>query len=126
MDRIHTFLKARRCAKATSFQLSDYHYTEPSLRNALSHLSFVYFCLHFLGKVYVHCRMGISRSATLVLAYLIMKRGLSAQEAVRTVRKHREIIPNQGFLKQLCELNELVLKKKAETDSVHKHLPGTF
>ncbi|XP_064476397.1 dual specificity protein phosphatase 3-like [Ornithodoros turicata] len=58
------------------------------------------------GKVLVHCRQGISRSATLVLAYLMIKRGMTAQEALRVVRARREIIPNDGFLQQLCDLNE--------------------
>lgn len=58
------------------------------------------------GKVYVHCQMGISRSSTIVLAYLIMMKGWTAQEAVRTVRARRQIIPNDGFLRQLCQLNE--------------------
>lgn len=58
------------------------------------------------GKVYVHCQMGISRSATIVLAFLIIKKGWTAQEAVRTVRARRQIIPNDGFLRQLCQLNE--------------------
>ncbi|XP_029841544.2 dual specificity protein phosphatase 3 isoform X1 [Ixodes scapularis] len=60
------------------------------------------------GKVLVHCKEGISRSATLVLAFLMLKRNLTAQEAVRLVRGRREIIPNQGFLQQLCELNERI------------------
>lgn len=64
------------------------------------------------GKILVHCREGISRSATLVLAYLMIKRHLTAQDAVRTVREHREIIPNEGFLKQLCVLNEKLLKDR--------------
>ncbi|XP_053209118.1 dual specificity protein phosphatase 3-like [Panonychus citri] len=61
------------------------------------------------GKVYVHCRQGISRSATLILAYLMIKKNYSAQEAVRTIRRQRDIIPNDGFLKQLCLLNETLL-----------------
>ncbi|XP_054716301.1 dual specificity protein phosphatase 3-like [Uloborus diversus] len=58
------------------------------------------------GKVLVHCRAGISRSATLVCAFLMLKRNLTAQEAVKTVRKNRAIIPNDGFLQQLCDLND--------------------
>lgn len=60
------------------------------------------------GKVLVHCKEGISRSATLVLAFLMLKRNLTVQEAVRLVRGRREIIPNHGFLQQLCELNERI------------------
>lgn len=56
------------------------------------------------GRVFVHCHQGISRSATLVLAFLMLRRRLSAREAVRLVRARREIVPNRGFLRQLCLL----------------------
>lgn len=60
------------------------------------------------GKVLVHCMMGMSRSATCVLAYLMIARKMSAAEAIRTVRMHRDIRPNEGFLQQLADLdNEL-------------------
>jgi len=61
------------------------------------------------GKVYVHCQQGISRSATFIIAYLMMKRGMSAKEAVSAVRRKRSIFPNDGFFEQLCDL-ELRLK----------------
>lgn len=64
------------------------------------------------GKVLVHCRAGISRSATLVCAFLMLKKCLSVQEAIRTVRKNRAIIPNDGFLQQLCDLNERLHKTR--------------
>ncbi|NXX74765.1 DS13B phosphatase, partial [Urocolius indicus] len=57
------------------------------------------------GKVLVHCAMGISRSATLVLAFLMICEGMSLAEAIRTVRSHRGICPNSGFLRQLWELD---------------------
>ncbi|XP_005108873.1 uncharacterized protein LOC101845577 [Aplysia californica] len=58
------------------------------------------------GKVFVHCVQGVSRSATLVLAYLMIKRHMTAQDATRLVRSEREIFPNPGFLQQLCDLHE--------------------
>lgn len=64
------------------------------------------------GKVYVHCQQGISRSATLIIAYLMSKRGMSAIEAVRAVRRKRQIFPNDGFFEQLCDL-ELRLRRYA-------------
>jgi len=64
------------------------------------------------GKVMVHCRQGISRSATLALAYLMIKKGMTAQDALRIVRAQREVIPNEGFLQQLCNLNEKVQRAK--------------
>jgi len=60
------------------------------------------------GKVLVHCMVGMSRSATCVLAYLMIVKKMSAAEAIRTVRMHRDIRPNDGFIQQLADLdNEL-------------------
>lgn len=67
------------------------------------------------GKVLVHCGEGISRSSTTVIAYLMIKRGFDVKEAVRTVVKHRNILPNQGFLLQLCQLNDQ-LKTMAKSE----------
>ncbi|GFR30798.1 dual specificity protein phosphatase 3 [Trichonephila clavata] len=68
------------------------------------------------GKVLVHCQAGISRSATLVCAFLMLKRGFTAQEAVKSVRKNRAIIPNDGFLRQLCDLNDKLNRKTVSDD----------
>ncbi|XP_053160705.1 dual specificity protein phosphatase 13-like isoform X2 [Hemicordylus capensis] len=57
------------------------------------------------AKIFVHCAVGISRSASLVLAYLMIFHHLSLVEAIQTVKEHRWIHPNQGFLKQLRNLD---------------------
>ncbi|GFO12758.1 dual specificity protein phosphatase 3 [Plakobranchus ocellatus] len=67
------------------------------------------------GKVFVHCVQGVSRSATLVLAFLMIKRHMPVQDALRLVRSKREVCPNPGFLQQLCQLHEH-LKKEGHYD----------
>jgi hypothetical protein len=48
--------------------------------------------------------MGISRSATIVCAYLIATMKMTADEALAAVREKRGIVsPNMGFLRQLEE-----------------------
>ena len=54
-------------------------------------------------NILVHCRGGVSRSPTIVLAYLIKHRDMSLQQAFTLVRKCRRIQPNDGFCKQLIE-----------------------
>ncbi|ODN06352.1 Dual specificity protein phosphatase 3 [Orchesella cincta] len=66
--------------------------------------SFIDEALANRGKVLVHCHQGISRSATLVLAYLMIHKGMSAKDAVQIVRRKREIFPNEGFFQQLSDL----------------------
>ncbi|XP_074856124.1 dual specificity protein phosphatase 13A-like [Carettochelys insculpta] len=57
------------------------------------------------AKILVHCAVGISRSASLVLAYLMIKHHLPLVKAIKTVKEHRWISPNRGFLKQLRNLD---------------------
>lgn len=50
----------------------------------------------------VHCLMGISRSATVVSAYLIATKKMPGASAIAFVQKKRPIVcPNLGFRKQL-------------------------
>jgi len=56
------------------------------------------------GKVLVHCQKGISRSSTIVAAYLIKKKDMQVDDAISLIKNARQCInPNDGFLKQLRE-----------------------
>uniref|UniRef100_A0A8D0H2N3 Dual specificity protein phosphatase n=1 Tax=Sphenodon punctatus TaxID=8508 RepID=A0A8D0H2N3_SPHPU len=57
------------------------------------------------GKILVHCVLGKSRSASLVLAYLMIVYHYSLAKAIQRVTLHRAISPNRGFLKQLQDLD---------------------
>ncbi|KAI0629367.1 protein-tyrosine phosphatase-like protein [Trametes polyzona] len=52
--------------------------------------------------VLVHCAMGISRSATVVSAFLMAHKSMTAQQALDYVTSRRPIVhPNPGFRRQL-------------------------
>ncbi|KAM4682497.1 serine/threonine/tyrosine-interacting-like protein 2 [Amazona ochrocephala] len=68
--------------------------------------------LTYRGKILVNSEMGISRSAVLVAAYLMIYHHMTVLEALMTLRKKRAIYPNDGFLKQLRDLNEQLLEER--------------
>jgi len=56
------------------------------------------------GKVLVHCVAGISRSASVVLAYLMKYQHMRLVDAHAYVKARRQFVrPNWGFWKQLIE-----------------------
>uniref|UniRef100_A0A8C1V1Z4 Dual specificity protein phosphatase n=1 Tax=Cyprinus carpio TaxID=7962 RepID=A0A8C1V1Z4_CYPCA len=87
--------------------------------------SFFYPSAHYIhdafsttgAKVFVHCAVGVSRSAALVLAYLMIYCNYSLVDAILKVKERRWIFPNRGFLKQLISLNnELNYKVQSNQD----------
>lgn len=54
------------------------------------------------GCVLVHCNAGVSRSASVVIGYLMQRRDMSAEDAYNLVKSWRPCIqPNAGFMQQL-------------------------
>lgn len=72
------------------------------------------YVISFPGKVLVHCAVGVSRSAALVLAYLMIHHHLSLLSSIRCVQEKRWIFPNRGFLQQLLSLDRNLQSKVAE------------
>uniref|UniRef100_A0A671PFG7 Protein phosphatase Slingshot homolog 3-like n=1 Tax=Sinocyclocheilus anshuiensis TaxID=1608454 RepID=A0A671PFG7_9TELE len=80
-----------------SFKVSEYFFPAAQfIHQALSNPE---------NKVLVHCKRGISRSATLFLAYLMIHHDMMVEDAIDHVIEVRRIRPNIGFLKQLTILN---------------------
>merc|ERR1719384_2759529 len=63
------------------------------------------------GLVVVNCYMGLSRSASVVIAYLMTKHNMSLDRALDFVKKSRNVRPNEGFQRQLRDL-EFSLKRR--------------
>ncbi|XP_036129660.1 inactive dual specificity phosphatase 27 [Molossus molossus] len=76
------------------------------------------------GKVLVSSEMGVSRSAVLVAAYLMIFHHMPVLQALMTVRKRRAIAPNDGFLRQLRELNEKLMGERDEDEGWEGGAPG--
>ena len=56
------------------------------------------------GKILVHCIAGVSRSATVCIAYFMKHRDMTLKEAYFYVKGKRPVIrPNHGFWKQLIQ-----------------------
>uniref|UniRef100_A0A8C5E9W3 Serine/threonine/tyrosine-interacting protein n=1 Tax=Gouania willdenowi TaxID=441366 RepID=A0A8C5E9W3_GOUWI len=69
-------------------------------------------CFATEGKVLVHGNAGISRSAALVIAYLMETFGMKYREAFSHVQERRFCInPNVGFVHQLQEYEAIYLAK---------------
>jgi len=59
------------------------------------------------NKVFLHCALGKSRSATITVMFLMKKFGWTFEKALEYVKMKRRIVdPNYGFLKQLEEFEK--------------------
>jgi len=80
-------------------------------------------CLLFMDgydKVFVHCAAGMSRSATIVIAYLMWKQKMSLNDAINFVKKKRPVIsPNLNFMRQLQKFQELLIKKDYDINRIN-------
>ena len=74
-------------------------------------LTFLQSALDNGSKVLVHCYAGISRSPSIVIAYLMSTKRIPFKEALAMVSAKRSIIePNLGFTCQLLENEKMIMR----------------
>lgn len=56
----------------------------------------------------VHCRHGISRSASCIIAFLMFACHMHVDEAMQFVSKRRTMCPNDGFVSQLFQYETML------------------
>jgi len=75
------------------------------------------------GKILVHCKAGVSRSATMCLAYLISNRKMCLNDAYDEIKAKRRVIsPNFNFMGQLLTWEEEQLSGEAEMVEVRERI----
>jgi len=85
------------------FNIREYDVEETDLLKYWDEtFNFVHSCVQMGGKVLVHCKMGISRSASTVCAFAMKYFGWSLDRALSHTKERRSIVnPNNGFRNQL-------------------------
>jgi predicted protein tyrosine phosphatase len=92
------------CCKHYTVSVSDM-----TFENVLENIHEICSWIDSVDTVLVHCMHGISRSATIVLAYIMLKLNLHFDDATRMVLKKRNyIFPNDGFITQLINLEKTI------------------
>ena len=80
-------------------------------------------CLKFIDgneNVLVHCMAGASRSATIIIAYLMWKKKMKYYDALDFVQKKRFIVdPNDGFKEQLKLFEEILIKNEYDINKIN-------
>ncbi|NXQ18321.1 DUS16 phosphatase, partial [Peucedramus taeniatus] len=73
------------------------------------------------GRVLVHCLAGISRSATIAIAYIMKRMDMSLDEAYRFVKEKRPTIsPNFNFLGQLLDFEKKLKNQSGQPGHISK------
>jgi len=106
----------------------NFHYLKIDIEDSASSKLYLWFpkCNEFIdraiceeqGRVLVHCEQGLSRSATICIAYCMGKYRLGYEDARALVRRARPIIePNEGFVSQLLIFQDTLKKfERLEAD----------
>lgn len=91
-------------------------------RDAVAALRFLRAAAAGGGRVLVHCHAGISRSATVVLLYLMTRYGCRLDAALQALRAVRPVVrPNPGFMRWLRAVDARLAAARA--GKLHTSIP---
>ena len=80
-------------------------------------------CLNFIKgnqNVLVHCGAGVSRSATIVIAYIMWKYRMTFDDALLYVLEKRHVAwPNSGFKEQLRIFEKLLIQNNYDINKIN-------
>ena len=80
-------------------------------------------CLRFIegdDKILIHCIAGQSRSASIVIAFIMWKQKLSYEEAFNLVNGKRKVVnPNFGFIAQLKIFEQLLMDNEYDINQIN-------
>lgn len=69
-------------------------------------------------KILIHCQCGVSRSASLIVAYIMRYEKLGLNDAYNKLKETApDISPNMGLIFQLMEWNEFLQHDRSDSDS---------
>ncbi len=82
---------------------------------------FIHNSLKHGSGVLVHCYMGISRSTSCVMAYLMKYQNMTMANAFSLCKKYRRIVcPNPGFMNQLKKFSDKLRRTPITRDLIQK------
>jgi protein-tyrosine phosphatase len=109
-------LKQNLGVSVARLQWADSDTQELELADVVQAVNYIHATRRRGVSVLVHCVMGVSRSATLVLAYMVALEKKSVEECLAVLKEKRECaMPNPNFFRQLKSfegaLMEMVLEE---------------
>lgn len=79
----------------------------------LDGIKFMEDAIRYGGTVLVHCAAGISRSGSMMVAYVMKRENMKFEDALNFVKQRRKKVwPNDGFVKQLKAFEEVLFPKQ--------------
>ena len=79
-------------------------------------------CIKYIeksDKIFIHCMYGVSRSPSIVIAYLMWKTHCSFDDTYFFVKNRREFVePNDGFIEQLKLFEKLIKKYNYDLNKI--------